>query len=85
MAVYVGISADTPKFAVDAIHCWWQRQDRPRCADETKLLIFCDAGGSNGYRKRNWKNQLQRTLYQLDVKMRLIDPTIASTLSTVRA
>jgi Rhodopirellula transposase DDE domain len=68
--VYVGISADTPEFAVDAIHCWWQRRDRPRLAHENKLLILCDAGGSNGYRKRNWKNQLQRKLvdpYNLEV------------------
>jgi Rhodopirellula transposase DDE domain len=68
--VYVGISADTPEFAVDAIHRWWQRRDRPRFAHENKLLILCDAGGSNGYRKRNWKNQLQRTLvdpYNLEV------------------
>jgi hypothetical protein len=60
--VYVGISADTPEFAVDAITRWWQRQDRPRFADESKLLILCDAGGSNGYRQRNWKNQLQHAL-----------------------
>jgi hypothetical protein len=33
--------------------------DRPRFADESKLLILCDAGGANGYRVRNWKLQLQ--------------------------
>jgi Rhodopirellula transposase DDE domain len=60
--VYVGISADTPEFAVDAICRWWQRKDRPRLAHEHKLLILCDAGGSNGYRVRNWKKQLQESL-----------------------
>ena len=30
--------------------------------DESKLLILCDAGGSNGYRVRNWKKQLQKQL-----------------------
>ncbi|PSB26383.1 ISAzo13-like element transposase-related protein [Stenomitos frigidus] len=68
--VYVGISADTPEFAVDAICHWWQRQDRPRLAHENKLLILCDAGGSNGYRTRNWKKQLQESLvdpYKLEV------------------
>lgn len=34
----------------------------PRFADESKLLILCDAGGSNGYRVRNWKRQLQHQL-----------------------
>lgn len=60
--VYVGISADTPEFAVDAICRWWQRKDRPKLVHENKLLILCDAGGSNGYRTRNWKKQLQESL-----------------------
>lgn len=60
--VYVGLSADTAEFAVDAILRWWQRQDRPACSQETKLLILCDSGGSNGYRLRNWKRQLQDVL-----------------------
>ncbi len=57
--VYVGTSGDTATFAVDAIEQWWNRQDRIHFADERKLLILCDAGGSNGYRLRNWKLQLQ--------------------------
>lgn len=60
--VYVGVSADTPEFAVDAICRWWNRRDRPRFVNETKLLILCDAGGSNSYRSRNWKRQLQTQL-----------------------
>jgi hypothetical protein len=48
--VYVGTTADTAEFAVDAISRWWQRQDRPEFAQENRLLILCDAGGSNGYR-----------------------------------
>ena len=37
--VYVGTSADTSEFAVDAIHWWWQHPDRPRFEREDKLLI----------------------------------------------
>jgi len=58
--VYVGNSGDTPDFAVAAIERWYNRADRPHFTDERKLLILCDAGGSNGYRVRNWKFQLQR-------------------------
>jgi transposase len=68
--VYVSTTANTAEFAVDAITRWWQRQDRPRFAQETKLLILCDAGGSNGYRLRNWKRQLQTVLvdpFQIEV------------------
>ena len=57
--VYVGTSGNTADLAVDAIELWFQRKDRPQFKDESKMLILCDAGGSNGYRVRNWKLQLQ--------------------------
>jgi len=60
--VYVGQSADTPQFAVERIADWWRTfgcQDFPT-ADQ--LLILCDAGGSNGYRPRLWKQQVQELL-----------------------
>lgn len=60
--VYVGTSADTAELAVDAIVWWWQSEDRPQFLNESKLLILCDAGGSNGYRLRLWKQQLQAQL-----------------------
>ena len=50
--VFVGTSADTPQFAVDAMARWWLspgQWDFPK-ADE--LLILCDAGGSNSCRAR---------------------------------
>jgi len=67
--VYVGTSSDTADFAVTAIERWYVRKDRQRFSDESKLLILCDAGGSNGYRVRNWKMQLQRfaDAYRIDV------------------
>jgi len=60
--VYVGTSAETSAFAVDAIGMWWQDQDRPTFPDESKLLILSDAGGSDGCRFRLWKKQLQERL-----------------------
>ena len=60
--VYVGTSADTAELAVDAIVWWWESEDRPHFPNEGKLLILCDAGGSNGYRPRLWKQQLQQQL-----------------------
>jgi hypothetical protein len=52
--VYVGTSHDTAAFAVAAIVRWFERKDRPKFADEHKILILSDSGGSNGYRVRNW-------------------------------
>ena len=57
--VVVGQSADTPEFAVDAIVTWWQQVGRERYPDATDILILADGGGSNGYRPRRWKQQLQ--------------------------
>lgn len=57
--VYVGESADTPAFAVDAIASWWKAHGRRRFPHARKLLILADSGGSNGCRPRLWKRQLQ--------------------------
>jgi hypothetical protein len=61
-AVYIGLDADTADFAVDAIVHWWREQGRRRYPNATELLILADGGGSNGYRPRRWKTQLQQKL-----------------------
>jgi hypothetical protein len=61
-AVYVGVSADTPDFAVAAIVRWWQTYGARRYPAARRLLILADSGGSNGYRPRRWKTQLQAQL-----------------------
>lgn len=60
--VYVGTSADTPEFAAYAIAQWWADPQRPRFEREDKLLILCDAGGSNNCRYWRWKQQVQHQL-----------------------
>lgn len=57
--VYVGQSADTPTFAVDAIAHWCASELPERFPDATHLLIEADSGGSNSARSRVWKQQLQ--------------------------
>lgn len=60
--VFVGQSADTPQFAVEAITTWWQNTGQHLYPEAPALLILADAGGSNGYRPRLWKQQLQEQL-----------------------
>lgn len=60
--VYVGTSADTPEFAVDAITRWWTEEGRRPFAGCRRLLILADSGGSNGCRPRQWKLRLQERL-----------------------
>ncbi len=56
--VSVGTSRDTAAFAVNAIRLWWQEEGQFRYPDAGRLLVTCDAGGSNSYRSRLWKDQL---------------------------
>ena len=58
--VSVGRDHDTPAFAVASIRQWWTMMGRAAYPTATALLITADAGGSNGYRSRTWKQQLQR-------------------------
>ncbi len=58
--VSVGRDHDTPAFAVASIRQWWTMMGRRVYPAATTLLITADAGGSNGYRCRAWKMELQR-------------------------
>ena len=58
--VNVGVTADTAEFAVSSIRYWWQYVGSRRYSNSKKLLICADAGGSNGYRLRLWKKELQQ-------------------------
>ncbi len=60
--VRVGTSADTPRFAVESIRGWWEREGRAAFHDARGLLILADAGGSNSCRARVWKQQIQEQL-----------------------
>ncbi|HEU0293464.1 MAG TPA: ISAzo13 family transposase [Anaerolineales bacterium] len=60
--VVVGISSDTPEFAVDNIVRWWKIEGQHGYPHANKLLILADSGGSNSYRSRSWKLGLQEKL-----------------------
>ncbi len=57
--VSVGISADTAQFAAAAIKGWWEHLGKARYPDATAVTITADCGGSNSYRIRLWKTELQ--------------------------
>ncbi|HAO52834.1 TPA: ISAzo13 family transposase [Candidatus Magasanikbacteria bacterium] len=58
--VSVGISGDTAEFAVNTIRTWWYKMGQNIYKDATELFITADCGGSNGYRVRLWKKELQK-------------------------
>lgn len=58
--VSVGISADTSEFAVQTLRKFWEQAGRQRYPEAKEWLITADCGGSNGYRVRLWKWELQK-------------------------
>jgi hypothetical protein len=57
--VSVGTDHDTASFAVHAIRRWWRTMGKKRHPKAKRLMISADGGGSNGYRVRLWKVELQ--------------------------
>jgi transposase len=58
--VHVGCDNATASFAIESIRRWWGQMGKPLYPRVRTLLICADSGGSNGYRVRLWKRELQR-------------------------
>ena len=58
--VNVGTDHDTGTFAVASIRGWWRVEGKRLYPRARRLLITADGGGSNGYRLRLWKLELQK-------------------------
>jgi len=58
--VNIGTDHDTSAFAVASIRGWWRFEGRRLYPEAGQFLITADGGGSNGYRRRQWKHELQR-------------------------
>jgi len=67
--VSVGIDRETSVFAVESIRRWWRRMGSRCYADACQLLIVADAGGSNGYRRKLWKVELQQFADESDLEV----------------
>lgn len=63
--VNVGTDHDTATFAVASIRGWWRAEGRKMYSQTPKLTITADGGGSNGYRLRLWKWELQKLANQI--------------------
>lgn len=58
--VNVGIDHDTASFAVESIRRWWNMMGSKSYPEAKKLMLTADCGGSNVYRIRLWKTELQK-------------------------
>ena len=67
--VNVGIDHDTAGFAAASIRRWWFGMGSEVYPAATELLICADCGGSNGYRIRLWKIELQKLASETGLKI----------------
>jgi hypothetical protein len=70
--VSVGISCDTAVFAVKSIRKWWCIQSVKTYSTDNEIVITVDCGGSNGYRNRLWKHELQKFSNEVGKKMTVL-------------
>ena len=68
-SVSVGRDHDTSPFAVASIRQWWKMMGQSAYPDAQELFITADAGGSNGYRSRAWKLELQKLADELNLRI----------------
>jgi len=69
--VNVGTDHDTGAFAVASIRGWWRAEGRRLYPRTGRLLITADGGGSNGWRLRLWKWELQRLADQVGLALQV--------------
>lgn len=58
--IIIGVSHQTPEFAVTAIRKWWLKIGQHCYPKQAELLIEADCGGGNGNRCWLWKFGLQK-------------------------
>ncbi len=69
--VNVGTDHDTAAFAVASIRGWWRAEGRHLYSKARRVLITADGGGSNGWRLRLWKLELQRYADQTGLRVQV--------------
>ena len=67
--VSVGVDHDTAQFAVSSIRNWWHEMGQKVYPRAQELLITADAGGSNGYRVKLWKRELQKLANETGLRL----------------
>jgi hypothetical protein len=67
--VSVGVTHDTPAFALATIRTWWLEMGGVRYPKAKEMLIIADSGGSNSARARLWKVELQHLADETGLRM----------------
>ena len=67
--INLGTSSDTSEFAVESVRRWFNSIGINNYPNASKLYINCDSGGSNGYRIKLWKIELQKLANELNIEI----------------
>lgn len=70
--VNVGLSSDTATFAVESVRRWWYAEGATIYANAPMIVITADCGGSNSYRNRLWKLELQGLANEIGKPIRVL-------------
>lgn len=65
--INLGIDRDTSEFAAASIRRWWFSMGNEVHPYAQKMLITADSGGSNGYRRKLWKMELQKLVNDINI------------------
>lgn len=69
--MFLGRSSDTPDFAVDCLYDYLKYYGQKRYPGWKEMLVLCDSGGSNGYRKHRFKEMVQWVADRTGLKIRI--------------
>ena len=67
--VNVGTDHGTAAFAVESVRRWWDLIGKDAYPGAARLLVTCDAGGSNDWRSRAWKAGLAEFAQQAGLEI----------------
>jgi hypothetical protein len=67
--VNVGTDHNTAALAVQSLRRWWDLAGRDAYPAAARLLVCCDAGGSNGWRNRAWKAGIARFAHEAGLEI----------------
>jgi hypothetical protein len=70
--VNVGIDSDTAMFAVESVRKWWYADGVKDYSTASEIIITADCGGSNSYKSRLWKYELQKLANELGKTIRVL-------------
>jgi hypothetical protein len=69
--MHLSLSADTPEFACDCLESWWLHYGSIYYPKAERILILCDAGGSNNCNYYLFKENLQHLANRLGLTLRV--------------